>query len=454
MWRISPIFLTWLFLVGLVVCPKNSLCISVSSLRISVSKKTMKKIALFFLILTLVACQQGPNEVTPEAAAAATPTASPTREVTTGVTILAEGQLVAVNPILPLGFEVSGRVLTLNVKVGDTVSAGDVIATLDDVGLQDAVTTAELQVAQAELTLAQAQATLDGLLAWEPDAYAIAVAEANLAAANASYEAAQNQDAAAGNSLTSAAVSVDQAERNLVDAQEAYATAHDSARDWELNDPWRADALKAEREGTTRNLEFAQENLTVARSQYYLAVAGLNNDTALNAQVSVVQAEQALDQAQRGPTEAEIASAELQVDQAQIGLEQSQFSLTQAQNNLAKVTLSAPWSGTILTVDVTVGTVIGTGTPVITLLDSANIQFHTTNLSERDLAQVEPGQTVEITLKSYPATPLAGTVVGIAPQSSGVVGDAAVFTVMIDLAETDLVLRPGMSGRAQITDES
>jgi len=349
----------------------------------------MKQRLLLLLLFALVACRQGPvDEVTPVVAetAAAEPTPAPTLEPDTGVTILAEGQLVAVNPVLPLGFEVSGRVLSLEVQVGDTVAAGEVIATLDDAALQDTVTTAQLQVAQAEITLAQAQASLDNLLNWEPDEYAIAVAEANLAAANSAYESAQNQDAAAGNSLTSAAVSVDQAERNLADAQEAYNVAHDPARDWELGDPWRSEALKAEREGTARNLEFAQENLAVARSQYYLAVAGLNNDTALNAQVSVVQAEQALDQAQRGPTDAEIASAELQIEQAEIGLEQSQFSLTQAQNNLAKVTLTAPWSGTILAVDVTVGAVVGAGTPVITLLDTTSVQFHTTNLSERDLA--------------------------------------------------------------------
>ena len=246
---------------------------------------------------------------------------------------------------------------------------------------------------------------------------------------------------------------MDQAERNLAQAQEAYDVAHNSARDWELNDPFRSDALKAEREGTARNLEYAQENLVVARSQYYLAVANLNNDSALSAQVSVVQAEQSLAQAQRGPTEAEIVSAELQVAQAEIGLEQNQFALTQAENNLAKVALLAPWSGTILSVEVTVGAVVGAGTPIATLLDTANIQFHTTNLSERDLAQIAVGQAVEMVLKSYPATPLNGFVAGIAPQSSGVVGDAAVFTVMVDLAETELVLRPGMSGRAQITNE-
>lgn len=421
----------------------------------------MKKfiLVLFLLFLLLVACQQGENlELTPEGSGSTELAATQTPLATivapeTGVTILAEGQLVAVNPLLPLGFEVGGRVLTLAVKAGDVVAAGDVLATLDDTALRDGVTTATLQVAQAEITLAQAESSLAALLNWEADEYGIAVAEANLAAATAAYEAAQNQDAAAGNSLTSAAVTVDQAERNLAQAQEAYDVAHDPARDWELNDPFRSEALKAEREGTARNLEFAQENLVVARSQYYLAVANLNNDSALSAQVSVVQAEQALAQAQRGPTEAEIVSAELQVEQAEIGLEQSQFALAQAENNLAKVILVAPWSGTVLAVEVTVGAVVGAGTPIATLLDTTAIQFHTTNLSERDLAQIEPGQVVEITLKSYPAGPLVGTVAGIGPQSSGVVGDAAVFTVMIELAETELVLRPGMSGRAQITNE-
>ena len=418
----------------------------------------MKKFILSLLFLLLVACRQEDNlgltvegENSDEVAATQTP--SPTIAPETGITILAEGQLVAVNPLLPLGFEVGGRVLTLQVKAGDVVAAGEVIATLDDVALQEGVATATLQVAQAEITLAQAQASLDALVNWEADDYAIAVAEANLAAANAAYESAQNQDAAAGNSLTSAAVTVDQAERNLAQAQEAYDVAHEPARDWELNDPFRSEALKAEREGTARNLEYAQENLAVARSQYYLAVANLNNDTALSAQVSVVQAEQALAQAQHGPTEAEIVAAELQVAQAEVGLEQGQFALTQAENNLAKVALLAPWSGTIVSVETTVGAVVGAGTPIAILLDTANIQFHTTNFSERDLAQIEVGQEVEMILKSYPATPLIGSVAGVAPQSSGMVGDAAVFTVMIDLAETELVLRPGMSGRAQITNE-
>jgi hypothetical protein len=44
-------------------------------------------------------------------------------------------------------------------------------------------------------------------------------------------------------------------------------------------------------------------------------------------------------------------------------------------------------------------------------------------------------------------------VAGVAPQASGMVGDAAIFTVEIELAPTDLALRPGMTGRVEITDE-
>jgi HlyD family secretion protein len=78
------------------------------------------------------------------------------------------------------------------------------------------------------------------------------------------------------------------------------------------------------------------------------------------------------------------------------------------------------------------------------------LRFHTTNLSERDLGYVRPGQPVAVTLKAYPGQPLEGTVAYIDPQASGAVGDAATFTVVVELEETDLALRPGMTGRAEL----
>lgn len=412
-------------------------------------------LSLCLLALGVGGCRQTPQSSRPttpatDTAAAATPL--PTRLPLPGVTILAEGQLVAVNPILPLAFQTSGRLLQIAVQPGDAVTAGALIATLEDEALQEAVINAQLQLAQAENSLAQAQASLDELRNWQPDELAIAVAEANLAAAEASYQAAQSQDAAAGNSLTSARVAVEQAQQGLADAQEAYDTAWDPARDWELNDPFRSARLEAEREAAVRRLEGAQQNLEVARAQYNLALAGLQDDNALRAQTSVVTAQQSLAQAQRGPTAAEIHAAQLRVEQAELARDQSELALAQAQKAVTQAQLLAPWAGTILSVEAAVGAIVGAGSPVVTLLDTHHLQFQTTNVSERDLAQIQPGQPVEIVLKTYPDQPIAGRVARIAPQASGAVGDAAVFAVIIDLDATDLTLRPGMTGRAKITE--
>jgi hypothetical protein len=86
----------------------------------------------------------------------------------------------------------------------------------------------------------------------------------------------------------------------------------------------------------------------------------------------------------------------------------------------------------------------------VTLLDATQLEFHTTNLSERDLAQVVPGTPAVVTLKTYPDQPLDGTISRIAPLSSGMVGDAAAFTVVIKLDQTGVELLPGMTGRVQI----
>ena len=412
---------------------------------------------LIFVLLGVAACGEQSVEVTATAVPSSTseseaePTA--TRPSQSGVTILADGSVVAVKPVLAVSFTASGRLLELAVQPGDVVAAGDLIATLDDEALVDAVTNAEFQVAQSEINLEQAQIELDRLLEWEPDETAVALAEANLAAAQAALENAQTSDAAAGNSVTSARVSVDQAERQLADAQEAYNTAFDPGREWELGDPFRKQLLENEREAATRNLQFAEENLQVARANYSLALAGLNNDTALNAEASVVSAQQALEQAQEPPTAEQIEAAQLNVSQAELSLQQSQLSLAQAQEAVQDAQLVAPTAGTVLSVEVAEGAMVGAGSPIITLLDTTKLEFHTNNLSERDLARIEPGQPVQVTLKAYPNDVIAGMVVRIGTQATGTVGDAAVFPVIISISSAELDIRPGMTGRAEIAGE-
>ena len=414
--------------------------------------------------------EAGPVAETPEAAleedsSEATPTTVPR----TGTTILAEGALVAAKPQQPVSFAVNGRILDLNVRAGDKVQAGDLIATLDDEALQEALTDAALSYRQTENSLAQAQLALDKLLNWEPDETAVAQAEANLAAAQASLENAQSQDAASGYSVTSARVQLEQAQQALADAQEAYETAFDPGRDWEqyIDDPScrtgeqypmctgapYSDVIKAERDAAERAIPAAEDRLEVARASYNLAVAGQNSNSAVSAEASIASAQQALEAAKTGPKAEDIEAARLQVEAAELALQQAGITQEKAEKALDDTRLLAPSDGTVLSVDSAPGSLVGSGTPVVTLLDTSALQFQTSNLSERDLAQIHPGLEAEITLKAYPSETVNGRVLRVAPLAEGTIGDAATFAVLIELDESELELLPGMTGRVEITSE-
>ena len=381
--------------------------------------------------------------------------------------VLAEGEVVAAVPALTLSFETSGRLVSLNVEPGGRVEFGETIATLADGALEDAVTSAELQVAQAETTLAGAELSLENLVTWEPDAAAVAAAEADLAAAQAALEEARGADAVAGDSLTSARIAVEQAERELADAQEYYDNVFDPARDWEqyikkricyrgeggvipCTGPFYDERIKAQREEAPRRLQAARDNLEVARAQYNVARGGVDDDKAVAARASVASAQQALERATTGPKPSEIEAARLEVRQAEISLEQSRLSLAQAQDNLDQTRLAAPRGGTVLSVEVAVGAAVGAGTPIVTILDTDQLEFHTTNLSERDLSKIAPGQEAVVTLKAYLDEEIDAEVTRIGVQAGAPVGGAATFPVILALGRTDLDLRPGMTGEVEI----
>ncbi len=434
---------------------------------------------LLIIILLLSSCDalgsdpeagDGNESPTTSAEQEAQATRTPAAIIRTASTILAEGQLVAANPQLPLAFTTNGRLLDLHVQTGDTVAEGDLLAALDDESLQDALVNAELGRRQAQNSLDQNQLSLDKLLNWQPDDSAVAQAEANIAAAESGLENAQSQDSVAYSNITSARIRLEQAQRNLERAQKEYETAFDAGREWELyiDDPScrtgeqhpnctgqpYSDKIKAERDYVQLAVPNAEDDLAIAQAAYNLAVAGLNDDSAVGAEASIASARQALDQALSGPKAEDIAAARLQVEQAQLSMEQAEINLANAQEALPDAQLFAPTAGTVLSLDALPGAFVGAGTPVVTLLNTADLQFQTSNFSERDLAQIAPGQAVVITLKSYPNDALEGQVLRVAPVAQGTLGDAATFTVIITLAPTDLDLLPGMTGRVEISSNS
>lgn len=406
---------------------------------------TKRWILLSMIFLFLVGCAREPTQVesnpTPNAAGSVVP--SPT-SVRSGVTILADGIVQSVQPPLPLAFEFSGKLLEVHVRAGDQVQIGDTLARLEGALPLDSY---QASVTSAELAVLRAQASLDALFlnASMMTAQAqmnLAIAQEELASAEYSRQVQQGGNRASGDTIAAAQANLVLAELQVEQAQAEFNKY--SGRS--VNDPSRALALS---------------NLVAARQQRDSILRGLNwytgspTDIAqalLDAEVSIAQAqvELALHEwvaHKDGPDPGEVAMAE-----AELAVAQTQ--LTRSQNDLQKAidgdVLVAPMDGIVLSVQAPPGATVGPGFPILTLLDSTQLEFHTINVSERDLAQILPGQTAVVTLKTYPNESIEATVLRIGWQVGSPVGDAVTFPVILELSKTDLVIRPGMTGRVEV----
>jgi RND family efflux transporter MFP subunit len=127
---------------------------------------------------------------------------------------------------------------------------------------------------------------------------------------------------------------------------------------------------------------------------------------------------------------------------------QAQAALDVARANLAQGALVAPFDGTIVSIAVVPGEMAVPSQPVLILADLHELQIQTTDLSEREIAQVHVGQTATTRLKAF-AQDLTGKVISIAPRSQPHNGDN-VYQVTIELDQPPAGLLWGMTGDVTI----
>lgn len=116
--------------------------------------------------------------------------------------------------------------------------------------------------------------------------------------------------------------------------------------------------------------------------------------------------------------------------------------------NLAQATLTAPFDGVIVDVAVVPGEVVQSNQVVLTIADLDHMQITTTDLSERDIARVKTGQSVNVTIEALGIS-IPGKVIRISPISETVGGDV-VYPVTIQLDEQLDGLLWGMSAEVEI----
>jgi cobalt-zinc-cadmium efflux system membrane fusion protein len=145
------------------------------------------KIALAALMLALVLAAAGCGKKQAAAPADAGPTVVSTAKAAMGLLdnrVMVSGKLEAVQTASIVS-KVPGKVARVHVDVGDRVSAGQVLVTLENKDLADRVTQAQAAVAQAEAALAQAEAGLKSARS------ALENARDNFAVAEANYKRAR-----------------------------------------------------------------------------------------------------------------------------------------------------------------------------------------------------------------------------------------------------------------------
>ncbi len=131
------------------------------------------------------------------------------------------------------------------------------------------------------------------------------------------------------------------------------------------------------------------------------------------------------------------------IDAANADIERAQAALDSANSTLAQATLTAPFDGTIASVDISPAETVVPGQEVIMIGDLSNFQVETTDLSERDAPSVQVGQTANVNVTALNAQ-FPGQVTDISRISSTVGGDV-VYKVTIQFDSQPKGLLWGMT---------
>ena len=202
-------------------------------------------------------------------------------------------------------------------------------------------------------------------------------------------------------------------------------------------------ASREEVEAAQAQVEVAQVAVAQAENQALAVLAQVSQAAAAveAAQVQQAQAAHQVSLLEAGATPEEIAAAEAQAAQAEAALQAAHASLAQAN-------LVASFDGTVTAVEIGTGEVVLPGIIVLVQADLSHLRVETSDLSERDVGKVVPGQPVSVYVEAL-GEELDGLVAAIAPQATTIGGDV-VYTVYVELGEQLPNLRWGMSVEVEL----
>jgi HlyD family secretion protein len=327
--------------------------------------------------------------------------------------------------LLPAGrmtvsFKQTGILTEVDVKVGDKVTTGQLLARIDSTTQQASLASAQASLASAQANLQTTQSPLTGAQVAQLQ-HQVSNAQQNYNDTVASVNATNQSDAAT--------VASDQAKVN--------AECPSGAQCSQLQAQLASDKTKQNMDAISgrSRINSAAQQITSARDN--LAVQTQVKPNAL------------------ASSSAQVASAQAQVASAQLGLNQT--------------SLTAPTSGVVISINGVPGETAGGGTAQspgslapqpssggsggssgFMVIDDTSNFVAVMPFAETDAARLAANQTVAFTFDAIPSLTISGHVLAISPSAT-VVSNVVDYYVSFVLNRTDPRLREGMTANASVT---
>ena len=160
------------------------------------------------------------------------------------------------------------------------------------------------------------------------------------------------------------------------------------------------------------------------------------------------------------PSETELDSARAMVERAmadeasaRANVADAQAALSTDEINLSKASIRAPSDGVVLTRNVDPGNAVAASLQAVTLFtvaeDLAQLRLQV-YVDEADVGSVKVGQTASFTVSAYPSRKYPARITRVAFAST-ITENVVTYLTYLDVDNSDLTLRPGMTATATIT---
>jgi len=333
-----------------------------------------------------------------------------------------------------ISVQTSGVVEKLHVTEGQKVAAGDILMTLS--GHDQLIATLE----SAKLNQLQAQQQYDNMFeTWEQ---AKAAAQLRLAEAEKAYNKAVDRRSWKEYSHGS--------EEQIDRARADFIIAQDNVD--KLEDAFSGLADRAE-DDLERAAALSQ--LAGARQARDRAEANLNYLLKIPDAIEVSEAEGQLEVAR-----VEFSAATLDWEKVKEGPDPDQLALIEAnlnntraqvqavETNLKNLEPTAPFTGTVSKLSVRENEWVMPGQAVMLFGNLDDLQVETTDLSEIDVAQLEPGLPVKVSFDALPNVLVDGKIERISPKAEQ--GSGVNYTVIVKMDQVPAKLLWGMTAFVDI----